>query len=90
MDMYVTEGWTSSKATGRRENIRRVYGYECERLDIDITSTYFEGSECILARGRLKDLSFTLPSASCPPLCIDTYLHVWRSIRVGDVNWRNG
>ena len=31
------------------ENIRRVYGYECERLDIDITSTYFEGSECILA-----------------------------------------
>lgn len=31
------------------ENIRRVYGYECERLDIDITSTYFEGEECILA-----------------------------------------
>jgi len=31
------------------ENIRRVYGYECERLDIDLTSTYFEGSECILA-----------------------------------------
>ena len=32
------------------ENIRRVYGYECERLDIDITSTYFEGEECVLAR----------------------------------------
>jgi transposase len=31
------------------ENIRRVYGYECDRLDIDITSTYFEGSECVLA-----------------------------------------
>ncbi|TAN38958.1 MAG: hypothetical protein EPN24_05610, partial [Candidatus Methanoperedens sp.] len=31
------------------ENIRRVYGYECERLDIDITSTYFEGEECVLA-----------------------------------------
>jgi hypothetical protein len=42
------------------ENIRRVYGYECERLDIDITSTYFEGDECILAefghpRGHTKD-----------------------------------
>jgi len=31
------------------ENIRHVYGYECERLDIDLTSTYFEGKECILA-----------------------------------------
>jgi len=31
------------------KNIRRVYGYDCERLDIDITSTYFEGEECILA-----------------------------------------
>jgi hypothetical protein len=31
------------------ENIRKTYGYECTRLDIDITSTYFEGDECILA-----------------------------------------
>ncbi len=31
------------------ENIRRVYGYECDRLDIDLTSTYFEGEECVLA-----------------------------------------
>ena len=31
------------------ENIRKVYGYECERLDIDLTSTYFEGHECVLA-----------------------------------------
>jgi transposase len=42
------------------ENIRKVYGYECERLDIDITSTYFEGNECVLAefghpRGHTKD-----------------------------------
>jgi transposase len=31
------------------ENIRRVHGYECKRLDIDLTSTYFEGQECVLA-----------------------------------------
>ncbi len=31
------------------ENIRKAYGYECERLDIDITSTYFEGEDCVLA-----------------------------------------
>jgi transposase len=31
------------------ENIKHVYSYECERLDIDLTSTYFEGKECILA-----------------------------------------
>ncbi len=31
------------------ENIRRVHGYECDRLDIDLTSTYFEGHECVLA-----------------------------------------
>jgi transposase len=42
------------------ENIRKVYGYECERLDIDITSTYFEGEECVLAefghpRGHSSD-----------------------------------
>lgn len=42
------------------ENIRKVYGYECKRLDIDITSTYFEGEECVLAeyghpRGHTKD-----------------------------------
>ncbi|MFZ2410940.1 MAG: IS1634 family transposase [Candidatus Methanoperedens sp.] len=42
------------------EKIRHVYGYECERLDIDLTSTYFEGDECILAefghpRGHTKD-----------------------------------
>ena len=42
------------------ENIRRAYGYECKRLDIDLTSTYFEGHECVLAefgypRGHSKD-----------------------------------
>jgi transposase len=42
------------------ENIRKVYGYECERLDIDLTSTYFEGHECVLAefghpRGHSSD-----------------------------------
>jgi len=42
------------------ENITQVYGYECERVDIDLTSTYFEGEECILAefghpRGHSKD-----------------------------------
>jgi transposase len=42
------------------ENIRKAYSYECERLDIDLTSTYFEGEECVLAefghpRGHTKD-----------------------------------
>jgi transposase len=42
------------------ENIRKVYGYECERLDIDLTSTYFEGHDCVLAefghpRGHSSD-----------------------------------
>lgn len=42
------------------ENIRRAYGYECERLDIDLTSTYFEGHDCVLAefghpRGHSSD-----------------------------------
>jgi len=42
------------------ENIRKVYGFECERLDIDLTSTYFEGHECVLAefghpRGHSSD-----------------------------------
>ena len=42
------------------ENIRRAYGYECDRLDIDLTSTYFEGHECVLAefghpRGHSSD-----------------------------------
>ncbi len=42
------------------ENIRRAYGYECERLDIDLTSTYFEGNDCVLAefghpRGHSSD-----------------------------------
>jgi transposase len=42
------------------ENIRRVYGYDCNRLDIDLTSTYFEGEECVLAeyghpRGHSSD-----------------------------------
>lgn len=32
------------------ENIKKAYRYECERLDIDITSTYFEGEECVLAK----------------------------------------
>ncbi len=31
------------------ENIRKVYDYECERLDIDLSSTYFEGNDCVLA-----------------------------------------
>jgi transposase len=42
------------------EKIRHVYGYECERLDIDLTSTYFKGEECVLAefghpRGHSKN-----------------------------------
>ena len=42
------------------ENIRQVHGYECDRLDIDLTSTYFEGHECVLAeyghpRGHSSD-----------------------------------
>ena len=42
------------------DNIRKAYSYECERLDIDLTSTYFEGDECVLAefghpRGHTKD-----------------------------------
>jgi transposase len=42
------------------ENIRRAYGYECERLDIDLTSTCFEGHDCVLAefghpRGHSSD-----------------------------------
>jgi transposase len=42
------------------KNINRVYGYESERLDIDLTSTYFEGEECVLAefghpRGHSSD-----------------------------------
>jgi transposase len=42
------------------ENIRKAYGYECERLDIDLTSTYFEGHDCVLAefghpRGHSSD-----------------------------------
>jgi transposase len=42
------------------ENITQAYGYKCERVDIDLTSTYFEGEECILAkfghpRGHSKD-----------------------------------
>jgi hypothetical protein len=32
------------------EKIRKTYGYECERLDIDLNSTYFEGNECVLAK----------------------------------------
>jgi transposase len=42
------------------ENIRKAYSYECDRLDIDLTSTYFEGEECVLAefghpRGHSKN-----------------------------------
>ncbi len=42
------------------ESIRKVYGYDCERIDIDLTSTYFEGKECVLAtfgypRGHTSD-----------------------------------
>lgn len=57
---YLQPKNTVSMQVALYENIRRVYGYECERLDIDITSTYFEGSECILAeyghpRGHSSD-----------------------------------
>ncbi len=38
------------------KNINRVYGYNCDRLDVDLTSTYFEGEECILAEfGHSRD-----------------------------------
>jgi len=42
------------------ENITQAYHYKCERVDIDLTSTYFEGEECIMAefgypRGHSKD-----------------------------------
>jgi transposase len=42
------------------DNIRKVNGYECDRLDIDLTSTYFEGHDCVLAefghpRGHSSD-----------------------------------
>src|SRR3989337_2683837 len=42
------------------ENIMKAYSYECQRLDIDLTSTYFEGEECVLAefghpRGHSKN-----------------------------------
>jgi len=38
------------------QNVKRVYQYECDRLDIDLTSTYFEGEECVLAKfGHSRD-----------------------------------
>lgn len=46
---YLQPGNTIQMQISLYENIRRVYSYECERLDIDITSTYFEGDECVLA-----------------------------------------
>jgi len=32
------------------DNIRSAYGHKCDRLDIDLTSSYFEGWECLLAK----------------------------------------
>lgn len=32
------------------DNIQSVYGYKCNRLDYDLTSTYFEGWKCLLAK----------------------------------------
>jgi len=38
------------------KNIQQVYGYTCNRLDIDITTTYFEGERCVLAQfGHSRD-----------------------------------
>lgn len=41
------------------DNIQAVYGYKCNRLDIDLTSTYFEGVKCLLAKaGYSRDHRF--------------------------------
>jgi transposase len=38
------------------KNIQQVYRYTCNRLDIDITTTYFEGEKCVLAKfGHSRD-----------------------------------
>ena len=47
---YLQPVKTIKMQTSLYENIRKTYGYECERLDIDLTSTYFEGNECVLAK----------------------------------------
>jgi len=47
---YLQPVKTIKMQTSLYENIRKAYGYECERLDIDLTSTYFEGDECVLAK----------------------------------------
>ena len=47
---YLQPGLTTPMQVDLYRNIRKVYGYECERLDIDLTSTYFEGLKCILAK----------------------------------------
>ena len=57
---YLQPKNTISMQSKLYENIRRAYGYECERLDIDLTSTYFEGHDCVLAefghpRGHSSD-----------------------------------
>jgi transposase len=57
---YLQPGNTIPMQVSLYENINQAYGYKCERVDIDLTSTYFEGDECILAkfghpRGHSKD-----------------------------------
>ena len=47
---YLQPAKTIKMQASLYENIRKTYGYECERLDIDLTSTYFEGNECVLAK----------------------------------------
>jgi len=57
---YLQPKYTIPMQSKLYDNIRKVNGYECERLDIDLTSTYFEGHECVLAefgypRGHSSD-----------------------------------
>lgn len=53
---YLQPALTRKMQVKLYENIRKTYGYECERVDIDITSTYFEGDACILALfGHTRD-----------------------------------
>lgn len=53
---YLQPEITISVQVALYKNINRVYGYNCDRLDVDLTSTYFEGEECILAEfGHSRD-----------------------------------
>lgn len=47
---YLQPEFTTQIQVDLYRNIRKVYGYECERLDIDLSSTYFEGLKCIIAK----------------------------------------